>query len=385
MISSNSLIHSGKKHLTDREGFQLIQFYCSMLHDLTRAIELECYIQQLSSKHQLSTHSNARFRQFLCRVLENHSSIDELTHYRAELNRFLHVKNTDIRQVQRFIDLLPTDTSSAFPLTLTDQVFARLRWDGKTLDPARRDPLLKVSSSHFRRVRSSRVGCLSAFVQLERSGVLSRDTFEDIYNKIYRSSSNSLPPTDSNNRNQLLSDLIDQINDLCDDGQIDLQKSIEVKEQLYFLEEIEELTDWSTLVTIESRLLNSSTLLEFNRMTNELHEYVRGEQFRLSKAMDLIQAWHWNGETGNAPEKQIMKLLDELALLNRLYGQSKERSRREPYFICVFRSFIFSSLRSVHRTEADEFNHPTATTARFTASEKPGLYRSASRRLRSFS
>ena len=190
---------------------------------------------------------------------------------------------------------------------------------------------------------------------------------------------------DSGQHNQLLFDLIDQIDDLLDAGQIDLQKSIEVKEQLYYLEEIHDLIDWSSLVTIESRLFNSSTLFEFTRMTDELNEFVHREQFRLSKANDLIQTWQWNGETGNAQEKQILKAFDDLALLNRLYGPSSDRLSTRAMLDLPFRSLIFSIPESIHRAETDEFNCSTTTSARFTTSEKSGRERSASRRLHSFS
>lgn len=168
---------------------------------------------------------------------------------------------------------------------------------------------------------------------------------------------------DSDKHNQLLSDLIDQLNDLLNSGQIDLQKSIEVKEQLYYLEEINDLIGWSSLVTIESRLFNSSTLVEFTRMTDELNEFVQREQFRLSKANDLIETWQWNGETGNNQEKQILKAFDDLALLNRLYGRSSDRLTMRVMLDPPFRSLIFSTPGSIHRAETDEFNCPTTTVA----------------------
>lgn len=155
-ISSYSIIDTGKRHLTDRDGFQFIQSYRSILDDLVRAIELESCIQQLTSKHLLATGYNVRFRQFLYRILENHASIGELVRYRAQLKAFFHVKHTDISPVKRFIQILPKDDNSAvLPLTLADQIFERLRWDRKPLDPARRDQLLKVSLSHSRRARQS--------------------------------------------------------------------------------------------------------------------------------------------------------------------------------------------------------------------------------------
>ena len=157
-ISPHSMIDTGKKHITDRDGFQVIQSYRSMLDDLTRAIELESYIQQLTSKHLLATRYNVRFRQFFYRILENHASIDELIRYRAELKTFSHVKHTDISQVKRFIELLPKDDNSAvLPLTLADQIFERLRWEGKPLDSTGRDQLLEVSLSHSRTTRPSQV------------------------------------------------------------------------------------------------------------------------------------------------------------------------------------------------------------------------------------
>mgnify|MGYP006897296500 CR=1 FL=1 len=71
---------------------------------------------------------------------------------------------------------------------------------------------------------------------------------------------------------------------------------------------------------MESRLLNSSNENEFNRVCNELQAFVHHEQYRLSKAQDLISIWHLNDNIENSYEKQIINLFHELANLNRLYS-----------------------------------------------------------------
>jgi hypothetical protein len=87
---------------------------------------------------------NYRFRHFLYQILQNELSIDELIRYRLQLKQFHHVKQMDIDQVKRFIDLLPNEYNDSFPLTLTDKLLQRLKWDGKILEKEIRDQLLKV-------------------------------------------------------------------------------------------------------------------------------------------------------------------------------------------------------------------------------------------------
>ena len=50
----------------------------------------------------------------------------------------------DIDDVKLFVDLLPDEINHLFPLTLTDKLLERLKWDGKILDKSIRDRLLKV-------------------------------------------------------------------------------------------------------------------------------------------------------------------------------------------------------------------------------------------------
>ena len=117
--------------------------------------------------------------------------------------------------------------------------------------------------------------------------------------------------------NQLLVNLFDRINDFVHDNLIDLQKSIQIKEQIYFLEDN---IDLSRTITFQARLLNSSNENEFNIILKELDIFVHHEQFRLSKAQDLISIWHLNNKKGNSYERQIIKLFHELANHTRLYG-----------------------------------------------------------------
>ncbi|CAF3948002.1 unnamed protein product, partial [Rotaria sp. Silwood2] len=292
--------YNGKTYLSDKDGFQLIQYYRLILNDITHAIEFEFYIQQLTSEYKISDNLNYRFRHFLYRILQNELSIDELIRYRFELEKFHYIKQINIDQVKKFIDLLPQEFNDLYPLTLTDKLLERLKWDGKIFDKSIRDQLLKS----------------------ERCGTLSQDNFEEIYNNLYHTSNLSLLSLQQTNNNQLLIDLFDKINDLLHDGLIDLQKSIEIKEQIYFLEDIVDLTDLSQIITFESRLLNSSNQNEFSMIYEELKTFVYQEQFRLSKAQDLISTWHLNDEQGNPNKKQIIKLFHELANLNRFYNKS---------------------------------------------------------------
>jgi len=131
----------------------------------------------------------------------------------------------------------------------------------------------------------------------------------------------SLRSLEYTNNNQLLYELFDKINDLHNDGFIDLQQSIQIKEQLYFLEDIIDQIDLSKMITLQSRLLNSSNQNEFHMISEELKTYAHQEQFRLSKAQDLISIWHLNEDKGNSNEKKIIKLLNELANLMQLYSK----------------------------------------------------------------
>ncbi|CAF0821315.1 unnamed protein product [Rotaria sp. Silwood1] len=290
----------GKTYLYDKDGFQLIQYYRLILNDITHAIEFEYYIQQLTSEYKISDNLNYRFRHFLYQILQNELSIDELIRYRFELEKFHYIKHMDMDQVKKFIDLLPQEFNNLYPLTLADKLLERLKWDGKIFDESNRDQLLKF----------------------ERCGALSQDNFEEIYNKLYHASDISLLSLKQTENNQLLLDLFDKINDLLNDNVIDLQKSIEIKEQIYFLENIVDLIDLSQIIIFESRLLNSSNQNEFSLICQELKTFVYQEQFHLSKAQDFISIWHLNEEHGNSYKKQIMKLFHELANLNQLYNKS---------------------------------------------------------------
>jgi len=121
------------------------------------------------------------------------------------------------------------------------------------------------------------------------------------------------------NNNKLFYDLFDKINDLLSEGLMDFNQSIEIKEQLYLLEDMIDLIDLSQIIKIQSRLFNSINQNEFQNLSQELKIFIYQEQFRLSKAQNLISNWHLNEEKGNSNEKQIIKLFNELANLNRLY------------------------------------------------------------------
>ncbi len=123
------------------------------------------------------------------------------------------------------------------------------------------------------------------------------------------------------NNNQLFYNLFNKINDLLNNGLIDLQQSILIKDQLYLLEDMIDVINLSEIITIQSRLFNSSNQNEFQTLSQQLKIYIYQKQFSLSKAQDLISNWHLNEEKGNSYEKQIIKLLNELANLNRLYSK----------------------------------------------------------------
>jgi hypothetical protein len=120
-----------------------------ILNDITHAIELEFYIQQLASEHQISDNLNYRFRHFLYQILQKELSVDELFRYRLQLQQFQDIEQMDIDRVKRFIELLPKESNDVFPLTLTEKLFERLKWDGKILDTSNRDQLLKVRNNEM--------------------------------------------------------------------------------------------------------------------------------------------------------------------------------------------------------------------------------------------
>jgi len=138
------LQYHGKKSLSDKQGYQLIQSYRLILNDLIHAIEFEFNIQKLASEHRISDYFNYHFRDFLYRILQNQLSIDQLICYRLQLKEFHQIKHKNIEQIKKFIDILPKQLNYLFPLTLTDKLLERLKWDGKILDKSIRDQLLKV-------------------------------------------------------------------------------------------------------------------------------------------------------------------------------------------------------------------------------------------------
>lgn len=147
---------------------------------------------------------------------------------------------------------------------------------------------------------------------------MSQDSFEEIYNNLYRKLDITFKEI---NHNQLFIDLFECINDLHNDGHIDLHKSIDIKEQVYFLENITDLTDLSKIITYESSLLNSRNQNEFDKISNQLKTFVNQEQYHLSKAQDLISIWQLDEEKSNTYAKQILRLVNELVHFHRLYSK----------------------------------------------------------------
>lgn len=278
----------GKKSPLDRMPFQSIRL---ILIDLVYAMELEIFIEKLANEHRIPRHFHHRF---LHRIFQNEFSLDQFTQYHHQLKQIYHIRHLDIEAVKRFVLLLSKDV---YPLTLTDQLLDRLKWDGKAMDDSIRDQLLKF----------------------ERSNVLSYDTFEEIYNKLSRTQDLSLASVDDHPARQLFDDLFEKINDLLAENVLDLNHSIELKEQLYLLEEMLNDVNLSTIITIESRLFNAATFEEFQQIAQQLKTYLHQEQFRISKAHDLISKWHLNH---SLIDKQILKLFEDLANLYRLSTDS---------------------------------------------------------------
>ena len=157
---------------------------------------------------------------------------------------------------------------------------------------------------------------------MEYHGILSQDTFEDIYHRISQTADLSLLPSTEKQTNQLHLALLDKINSLRETDQIDLPQSTRIEEQLVFIEGIGDLPDHSAWITMQSRLLNASNHDDWKRMTDQLNELAFQEQFRTSKANDLIRQWQLNEDRPNSSDKKIIKLLQELAQMTRLYGKS---------------------------------------------------------------
>ena len=118
--------------------------HCLLLHDLTRAVELEMHVQELASKNLISNMFNYRLRDFVYRILDKQWHVHELIRHRFALEKSGDAKQMDTEQVIRFIDRLPNEIDQLFPMTLTDALLTRLTWDGKIVDQGHRDQLLQV-------------------------------------------------------------------------------------------------------------------------------------------------------------------------------------------------------------------------------------------------
>lgn len=123
-----------------------------------------------------------------------------------------------------------------------------------------------------------------------------------------------------NEKNQLYSNLINKINVLLQTNQLDLHESIQIKQALVFLDGIRDIANHSRWITLQSRLLQASNRDEWTRMTEELKAFAYAEQFRLSKANDLIRVWKLNDDRFNDMDRKILDLFEDLARMNRLYG-----------------------------------------------------------------
>ena len=180
-------------------------------------------------------------------------------------------------------------------------------------------------------------------MQLERSTTLTRDTFDHIFNEIFRNF--QLLPS-STDENHLLNDLFVQLNDLSTHHRIDSFDSFHIKNQLLFLEENYKSFGTSTVIDFQARLFNASDLSQWRKVASELDRFIHDQQFRLSKVNDLIQMWQFNVDTNNSNERIILKLFRELANLNQLYGKT-ERCHTSTMAHLSFRSNYVQCFRSV--------------------------------------
>ncbi|CAF0901018.1 unnamed protein product [Adineta ricciae] len=110
-ITDDILKYQGKRYLSDRNGYQSIQFYRLILNDITHAIEFEFYVQKLAAEHRISDMLCSHWRQFVHQILQNELNIDELTKCHVQLNALHHVKRMDIDQVESFISKLSQDSA----------------------------------------------------------------------------------------------------------------------------------------------------------------------------------------------------------------------------------------------------------------------------------
>lgn len=148
IICEQILRFNGKKSLADRENCQLIQSYRLIIKDILSAVEVEFIIEKLICEYQLSDRFYYSYREFVYRILQNDLSVNELSRFRNDFERILSMKYQNIEQIEKFIARLPRrDHPQFYPLTLSDKLFERLKYDGKIIDRSIRDQLLKVRIS----------------------------------------------------------------------------------------------------------------------------------------------------------------------------------------------------------------------------------------------
>lgn len=138
------LIRIGKAYLCDREGFQMIQTYRSMLDDLEHVFEFEFYVRKLASEHRLSDDAHDCLREFVYRVSQGDLPIDTLARCCSQFRDFQHVKQMDIDQVEGLIETVSRTFSPSLPQTLTERLLMRLKWDAVEVNSSAREQLLQV-------------------------------------------------------------------------------------------------------------------------------------------------------------------------------------------------------------------------------------------------
>ena len=97
---------------------------------------------------------------------------------------------------------------------------------------------------------------------------------------------------------------------------------IDLKEQLYLLEDLFSSADLSKVITIESQLYHCSNQQDFQNLVQQLRTLIHHEQFRVSKVDQLITKWNLTNDETNSNTKPILKLFHDLAQLNRLTNTS---------------------------------------------------------------
>lgn len=162
------------------------------------------------------------------------------------------------------------------------------------------------------------------FFELERCGALTIDTIEEIYQKLCRS--NVLPNVDRS-ENKLVENVLGKLDELLLDGKIEIEETIEMKEKIEFLEEIAAPSNRTAVIEFESRFLQASSRNFIEKVFDEIEHLVEKEQYRISKANELLDVLRTSNQNNSNNEETIVKLVEDLAKLHRLAGSFRMKFR----------------------------------------------------------